>query len=72
MRRELKRRGVHGLKVLFSTEEPIRLQPAEPEKEASVSCGTIAKRQTPGSMPFVPPVAGMIIAGEVVRELMKG
>lgn len=71
MRRELRRRGVERLKVLFSTEEPIRLQTEPAQSEAEISCGAVAKRQTPGSMPFVPPVAGMIIAGEVVRELLK-
>ena len=71
MRRELRRRGVERLKVLFSTEEPIRLQTEPAPSEAEISCGTLSKRQTPGSMPFVPPVAGMIIAGEVVRELLK-
>ncbi|MHC1719687.1 MAG: ThiF family adenylyltransferase [Clostridiaceae bacterium] len=60
MRRELKRRGVEGLKVLYSTEEPIRLQAEQTER-----------KQTPGSMPFVPPVAGMIIAGEVIKDLIK-
>jgi len=60
MRRELKRRGVESLKVLYSDEEPIRLQAEQTER-----------KQTPGSMPFVPPVAGMIIAGEVIKDLIK-
>jgi tRNA A37 threonylcarbamoyladenosine dehydratase len=71
MRRELRRREVKSLKVLYSTEEPIRLQTDNAASDAEISCGTLPKRQTPGSMPFVPPVAGMIIAGEVVRELLK-
>ena len=71
MRRELRRRGVEHLKVLYSSEEPIRLQTEQAASDAEISCGTVAKRQTPGSMPFVPPVAGMIIAGEVVRDLLK-
>jgi len=71
MRRELKRRGVERLKVLYSSEEPRRLPDETPKDEAQVACGTLSKRQTPGSMPFVPPVAGMIIAGEVVRDLLK-
>lgn len=62
MRRELKKRGiVAGVKVVFSTEQP--LKPAQLEESA--------KRQTPGSMPFVPPVAGMILAGEVIKDLIK-
>lgn len=59
MRRELKKRGVGSLKVLYSSEEPLRNQ-VEME----------GRKQIPGSMPFVPPVAGMIIAGEVVRDLI--
>lgn len=71
MRRELKRRGVERLKVLYSSEEPKRLPDEAPGGETQVACGTLSKRQTPGSMPFVPPVAGMIIAGEVVRDLLQ-
>ena len=71
MRRELKRRSVERLKVLYSAEEPIRPQQEQAEGQSGTSCGKLTKRQSPGSMPFVPPVAGMIIAGEVVRELMK-
>lgn len=62
MRRELKARGISKLKVLYSKEEP--LTPKESPKEAS-------RRQTPGSVSFVPPVAGMIIAGEVIKDLIK-
>ncbi len=61
MRHELKQRGINSLKVLYSKEEPI--SPAE--------CGDSSKRRTPGSMSFVPPVAGMIIAGEVIKDLVK-
>lgn len=62
MRRELKKRGiVTGVKVVYSTE-----QPTVPEQ-----LETTAKRQTPGSLPFVPPVAGMILAGEVIKDLIK-
>lgn len=61
MRRELKKRGVKHLKVVYSKEEA--RTPAEgASPEAS-------RRQTPGSTAFVPPVAGLIIAGEVVRDL---
>ena len=57
MRRELKKRGVDRLKVVYSEEEPIRVS-ADPG------------RRTPGSVAFVPSVAGLIIAGEVVKDLM--
>lgn len=59
MRKELKNRGIHGVKVVYSKEQP--LQPG-----ASAEAG---KRQIPGSLSFVPPVAGMILAGEVIRFL---
>ena len=62
MRSELKKRGVKKLKVVYSEEMPMT-----PDKGDAVPSG---KRQTPGSMPFVPPVAGMIIAGEVIKDLV--
>lgn len=60
MRTELRKRGVKRLKVVYSKEPPITPLPSEEE------CG---KRTVPGSMAFVPSVAGLIIAGEVVRDL---
>ena len=62
MRRELKKRGIEHLKVLYSTEKPI--PPQAPEKGEDEG-----KRLPPGSISFVPPVAGILIAGEVIREL---
>lgn len=76
MRRELRRRGVEHLKVVYSEETPIR-----PLEDMSISCrahcicppGTkrhcTDRRDIPGSVSFVPPVAGMILAGEVIRDL---
>ncbi len=76
MRRELRRRGVPALKVVYSREEPV----AAAETEAS-SCnlGCVCpkgservcteRRSIPGSVAFVPAVAGLILAGEVVRDL---
>lgn len=55
MRRELKKRGVEKLKVVYSEEEPIRTE----------------RRDIPGSVAFVPSVAGLIIAGEVVKDLCR-
>lgn len=63
MRRELKNRGIYHLKVLYSKEEPIK--PLSGTGEAT------GKRSTPGSISFVPPVAGLLIAGEVIRDLLK-
>ncbi len=62
MRRELKKRGVRGLKVVYSKETP--LVPA-------AGTETDGRRQTPGSLAFVPSVAGLIIASEVVRDLCR-
>lgn len=63
MRRELKSRGITSLKVLWSDEKP--LTPLFSPNE------TGGKRQTPGSVSFVPSVAGLLIAGEVIRDLIK-
>ena len=62
MRKELKTRGVSRLKVLYSREQP--LTPVLPSREDG------PRRSVPGSISFVPPVAGLLIAGEVVRELL--
>lgn len=62
MRYELKKRGVKKLKVVYSEEQPLT-----PDKGRAVPSG---KRQTPGSISFVPPVAGMIIGGEVIKDLV--
>lgn len=61
MRRELKKRGVKKLKVVYSEEIPMTPAPSEECTE---------KRTTPGSVAFVPSVAGLIIAGEVVKDLV--
>lgn len=61
MRRELKKRKIPSLKVVYSKEEAIK--PLDADSDDS------AKRQTPGSVAFVPSVAGLICAGEVIRDL---
>lgn len=63
MRKELKTRGIKKCKVVYSKELP--LKPLELDIPSS------GKRQTPGSIAFVPSVAGLIIAGEVIKDLMK-
>ena len=63
MRRELKKRGVEHLKGVYSQEKPVDMHGKLPEEEAG------ARRAVPGSVSFVPPAAGLIIAGEVIREL---
>ena len=62
MRKELKARGIEKLKVVYSKEEPIK--PEEVKEETS-------KRHVPGSISFVPSVAGLIIAGEVIKDIIK-
>ncbi len=76
MRRELKKRGVRKLKVVYSKEPP--LTPMEEMTDGDDgACPPEAdgkraqRRQTPGSTAFVPAVAGLILAGEVVRDLIK-
>ena len=76
MRRELKKRNVKKLKVVYSDEQPIR-----PLEDMSISCRTdsicspevqdkhTGRRAIPGSTAFVPAVAGLLIAGEIVKDL---
>ena len=61
MRRELKKRGVDKLKVVYSKEEPKRIENAPAENGKTI----------PGSLSFVPSVMGLIIAGEVINELRR-
>lgn len=76
MRKELRKRGIKSLKVVYSPEEA--LTPLfEPDLEAPVGSveknvsSRLSRKKTPGSVAFVPSVAGLIIAGEVVRDLVK-
>ncbi len=78
MRRELKKRGVKKLKVVYSEEIPTR-----PIEDMAISCRNhcicppgaehkcTERRDIPGSVAFVPSVAGLIIAGEVAKDLIK-
>lgn len=67
MRRELKKRNIKHLKVVYSKEEPL-----EPIEDAEfVSDEKRQRRATPGSIAFVPSVAGLILAGEVVKDLIR-
>lgn len=71
MRTELRKRGIKKVKVLYSEELPRKpFLKEEVSEDAVPSTSTMKpKRQTPGSLSFVPPVAGMIIAGEVIKDL---
>lgn len=69
MRQKLKKLGIKKLKVVYSREEPIKAQ--APVEEAAGSTGRDANRRSvPGSMAFVPSVAGLIAASEVVKDLV--
>ena len=64
MRKELRRRGIERLKVVFSTEPAM-----EPDAAERTDGGEPGRRSTPGSVAFVPSVMGLIMAGEVVRDI---
>jgi tRNA A37 threonylcarbamoyladenosine dehydratase len=66
VRKELKKRNVPSLKVVYSKEIPIHQFDIETENASFAK-----KRTLPGSISFVPPVAGFIIAGEVIRDILK-
>ena len=78
MRKELRKRNIDSLKVIYSEEEPIK-----PDDTSSSSCKTncicppgtkrkcTIRNQVPGSISFVPSVAGLIIAGEVIKDILK-
>ena len=70
MRKECAKRGIKGVKVVYSKELPLEPaedpdDPMEPQREGS------SRRSTPGSTAFVPGVAGLIMAGEVMKDLIK-
>jgi tRNA A37 threonylcarbamoyladenosine dehydratase len=78
MRHECRKRGIRNLKVVYSTEKPTR-----PIEDMSISCRThcicppgaqhkcTERRDIPGSTAFVPPVAGLIIASEIVNDIAR-
>ncbi|MBB6624892.1 tRNA threonylcarbamoyladenosine dehydratase [Clostridium gasigenes] len=80
MRHELRKRGIEKLKVVYSQEVPtrpnkgpepvVKAENAKVSSEVEVEKKIKPKRQTPGSISFVPPVAGMIIGGEVIKDIL--
>lgn len=66
MRKELKNRKIKGLKVVYSTEEPIKQKEEAVKKYQKEG----ERRKVPGSISFVPSVAGLIIAGEVIKDII--
>ncbi len=71
MRKELRRRGIDHLKVVWSPEEPrTPMAPIQTETPVdSIRPGSTARRATPGSISFVPGAAGLIMAGAILRQL---
>ena len=65
MRRELKNRGITSLKVVYSKEQPIDVSGRSTGEDPG------QRRSVPGSISFVPPAAGLLLAGEVIRELAQ-
>lgn len=65
MRKELKERGIPHLKVLYSKEKPVQTSARSTGEDKGM------RRSLPGSVSFVPPVAGLLIAGEVIREIAE-
>lgn len=63
MRKELKARGIYHLKVLYSKEKPVDTSGRDSGEDKEM------RRALPGSVSFVPPVAGLLIAGEVIRDI---
>ena len=61
MRTNLKKKGIKSLKVVYSEEKPIESTEKDPETGRSI----------PASVPFVPPVVGLIMAGEVIKDILK-
>lgn len=73
MRRELKKRGVKKLKVVYSQEEPRRLMENNSDKDDVSEIENVNPRKvTPGSIAFAPAAAGLAIASEVIKDLIKG
>lgn len=65
MRKELRERGIRHLKVLYSRERPMDISARDTGEEKG------ARRSLPGSIAFVPPVAGLLLAGEAVRDILE-
>ena len=65
IRKECKKRGIRKLKVVYSTEDPIKCVPDDLSELPE------GRNALPGSVCFVPAAAGMVIAGEVIKDLIK-
>lgn len=77
MRRELKKRNIKNVKVVYSKEEPVESKVKEPEnhpdmQDENENSNGGRRKSIPGSCAFVPSVAGLILAGEVIKDLTIG
>lgn len=77
MRKELRKRNIKALKVVYSKEEPIKLNETEISKNrpeyidvSEIETKHISNKHVPGSISFVPSVAGLIVAGEVIKDII--
>ena len=74
MRKELRKRGIEHLKVVCSSEKPrtpLERPQAEAPAQSDTRPGSTARRDTPGSLPFVPAAAGLLLASTVVLDLIE-
>ena len=67
MRRECRKRGIEKLKVVYSEEQPVK--PVFSEKSDEEKESSARRRDVPGSLAFVPSVAGLVMAGEIIKDL---
>lgn len=67
MRRECRKRGIEKLKVVYSEEQPVK--PVFSEKSDEEKESSVRRRDVPGSISFVPSVAGLVMAGEIIKDL---
>lgn len=72
MRHEMKKRGIKKLKVVYSREQPVRPVQADIDGCKAENPAVSGRRDVPGSVSFVPSVAGLIIAGEVIKDIVRG
>ncbi len=70
MRKELKKRGVDSLKVVYSKQEPVRDEASAEIIEAELASSGTTRRDIPGSVSFVPATAGLLMAGEVINDII--
>ena len=68
MRKECRKRGITGLKAVWSSEDP--LSPLEKPEQPDAGDSSVPRRDTPGSFAFVPAAAGLLLASRVVLDLL--